>query len=58
MCGCPPHLIEGASQIASQASTMAPFLGTVGAALLGGKLGQFLMKVRLYQRKKHEAVAG
>lgn len=51
MCGCTPHLLESASQFATNASTVAPFLGTVGAAFCGGKLGQIFLKLCLWNRK-------
>jgi hypothetical protein len=44
MCGCPPHLVEVASQAASSWGMLAPFAATVVAALTGGKIGQFFLK--------------
>ena len=41
MCGCPPHLVEAGAQMA-----MAwPVVGTVIAALAGGKFGQIVLRV-------------
>jgi len=46
MCGCPTHVVEAASQLATSAGTFGPLLGVVTAALMGGKFGQFLLRLR------------
>lgn len=51
MCSCPPHLIETASQLSSAASSFGPFAATFLAALMGGKIGQFLLKFRRRARE-------
>jgi len=46
MCGCPTHVVEAASQLASSAAGFGPLAGVVSAALVGGKFGQLLLRLR------------
>ncbi len=54
MCGCPTHVIETASQLASTLGYYGPTLGTVGAAFIGGRFGRLLLRLtRLASRSSH-----
>ena len=45
MCGCPAHVVETASQLASSLGVYGPFVGTIGAAVMGGRFGRFLLRL-------------
>ena len=45
MCGCPVHVVETASQLASSVGVYGPFVGTIFAAVMGGKFGRLLLRL-------------
>ena len=45
MCGCPTHIVETASQLATVASAYGPFAGLIPVALMGSKFGKWLIEL-------------
>lgn len=46
MCGCPVHVAQTVSQLAANVQNFGPLAGVASAALMGGKFGGFLLRLR------------